>query len=142
MPHPSDDLKLRIQANANEFVRLRSRIGETYALRDRNPEKLREWQRACEAFHARYNDLAFPGGYRGADLRILGGDPETVEAAICFLELRPYFFRSGYMFKAILSKAKRAPLNTEQAARLQRVIQDLAEYKTRVRAERDARKAR
>ena len=26
----------------------------------------------------------------------------TVEAAICFLECRPYFFRSGYMFKDIL----------------------------------------
>ncbi len=142
MPHPSDVLKLRIQANAIEIARLHSRIHQTYVLCDRSPEKLKEWKRACEAFHRQYDDLAFPGGYRGAGQRILDGDAESMEAAICFLELRPYFFRSGYMFKAILSKAKRAPLNTEQAARLQHVIKNLAEYKTRKRAERKAQEAR
>jgi len=46
----------------------------------------------------------FPLGYQGggASRRILYGDPEAMEAAICFLEVRPYFFRSGYMYKDIL----------------------------------------
>ncbi len=129
MPHPSDHLKSLIQTNAAEITRLHSRIHETFEQRDRNPEKRREWQRACEVFHSRYNELAFPGGFDGALDRMLAGDPETLEAAICFLELRPYFFRSGYMFESILRKAKRSPLNQEQATRLQHVIQALAAWR-------------
>jgi hypothetical protein len=87
MPHPSDRLKLLIQTNAGEISRLQARVHETFAQRDRGPEKRREWERACEIFHSRYNDLAFPGGFDGALDRIVAGDPESMEAAICFLEL-------------------------------------------------------
>jgi hypothetical protein len=73
--------------------------------------------------------LAFPGGYEGALDRIVSGDPETMEAAICFLECRPYFFRSGYMFKDILRKCKRAPLSPEQTSRLQTIEGKLAEWR-------------
>jgi len=129
MPHPSDRLKSLIRANSEEIARLHARIHETFLLRDRSPEKRYEWQRACEVFHSRYDELAFPGGYAGANERILAGDPEAMEAAICFLELRPYFFRSGYMFESILRKAKRAPLSQEQAARLQVVRDALATWR-------------
>jgi hypothetical protein len=118
-----------IRANSEEAARLHARIHKAFALRDRSPEKRHEWQRACEIFHSRYDELAFPGGYDGVLERILAGDPEAMEAAICFLELRPYFFRSGYMFESILRKAKRAPLNQEQAARLQLVLQALATWR-------------
>ena len=67
--------------------------------------------------------LAFPGGEKNARDRIAAGDPEAIEFAICFLELRPYFFRSGYMFNAILRYANRAPLSAKQRARLT-VVQD------------------
>jgi hypothetical protein len=126
MRYLSDRLKSMIRANSEEVARLHARIHETLALCDRSPEKRHEWQRACEIFHSRYDELAFPGGYDGALERILAGDPEAMEAAICFLELRPYFFRSGHMFESILRKAKRAPLSSEQASRLQRVVQGLA----------------
>ncbi len=131
MHHPSDHLKLLIQSNAEEVTRLHSRVHETFAQRDRSPDKLREWERACEIFHSRYNELAFPGGFEGALDRIVAGDPESMEAAICFLELRPYFFRSGYMFESILRKTKRAPLSQEQVARLQHVIQALAAWRSK-----------
>ena len=83
--------------------------------------------RAAEAeFHARYANLAFPGGEQGEVLqRILRGDLEAMKAAICFLEVRPFFFRSGYMFKDILRKCRRAPLSPDQATRL-RVIEKKA----------------
>jgi len=138
MSHPSDRLKSIIRANAEEVAQLHARIHETLAFRDRSSEKRQEWQRACETFHSRYNELAFPGGYDGALERILAGDPEAMEAAICFLELRPYFFRSGYMFESILRKAKRAPLNHEQAARLQFVVQGLAAWRAKKAAESGA----
>ena len=52
-----------------------------------------------------------------------------MEAAICFLECRPYYFRSGYMFKDILRKAKKAPFSTDQKIRLQVVIEAFDEYR-------------
>lgn len=134
MPHPSDHLKSLIETNSAEIVKMHSRIKETLALRGKSEQRRHEWERACEIFHSRYDILSFPGGFSGALDRILAGDPEAMEAAICFLELRPYFFRSGYMFDSILRKAKRAPLTKEQAARLQHVLQSLAAWRARKNA--------
>ena len=114
-----------------EIARLHARVHETFASLDKSPDKRQEWQRACEIFHSRYNELAFPGGESDAHQRILTGDPEAMEAALCFVELRPYFFRSGYMFEAILRKLKRAPLSQEQLARLLMVLQALAAWRAR-----------
>jgi hypothetical protein len=122
-------LKQKIIDNAGELRRLHRRIHETFPFREQGPEKHREWEQACKAFHSSYDKLAFPGGYDGAPERIAAGDPEAMEAAICFLECRPYFFRSGYMFKTILRKAKRAPLSKSQAARLQTVVEKIDEWR-------------
>lgn len=127
----SDHIRKRIRANEAEIVRLHSRIRETLADRAKNPAKRREWQEACAEFHARYERLAFPGGYSGALERISFGDPEAMEAAICFLECRPYFFRSGYMFKDILRRCRRAPLSAEQTARLKTIEEKLAQWRQR-----------
>lgn len=127
-----------IRANGDEIARLHARIHETFLSRGKSAQKREEWQRACAAFHARYDELAFPGGYTGALERIAAGDLETMEAAICFLELRPYFFRSGYMFDAILRKAKRAPLSVEQHARLDLVLLEQAAWRERKASARGA----
>lgn len=63
--------------------------------------------------------------------RISYGDEEAMEAAICFLEIRPYFFRSGYMFKDILRKCRRARLSSDQAARLKTIEKRLWEWRER-----------
>ena len=127
----SERMKERIRENEAEIVRLHSRIHETVRHRDENPEKRLEWKQACAEFHARYANLAFPGGYVGALERITSGDPNTMEAAICFLECRPYFFRSGYMFKDILRRCRRAPLSPKQAIRLRVIEEKLAEWRKR-----------
>lgn len=127
-------MREQIRENAAEIVRLRSRIRETYSERAKSPKKKLEWQQACAEFHARYDSLAFPGGYGqggGALNRILSGESEAMEAAICFLEVRPYFFRSGYMFKDILRKCRKAPLTSEQAARLSAVEEKLSQWRER-----------
>jgi hypothetical protein len=120
-----------------EIVRLNSRIKETYAQRSKSSDKMQEWKQACAEFHSRYAGLAFPGGYNGDVLDlILSGDPQAMETAICFLEVRPYFFRSGYMFKDILRKCRRAPLSRNQAERLRAIEKRLLEW----REERQAAK--
>ena len=73
-------------------MRLHSRIHETVKYRTKSPEKRREWEQACAEFHARYEGLAFPGGYRNALERISRSDPEAMEAAICFLGNAPILF--------------------------------------------------
>jgi hypothetical protein len=101
---------------------------------------MREWKEACADFHARYDRLAFPGGYQGggASNRITYGDPEALEPEICFLEVRPYLFRSGYMFKDILRKCRRAPLSRDQADRLRAIEERLLEWRERKAAKKKA----
>lgn len=134
----SERIRQKIQENAEEIVRLHSRIHETYAHRSKSSEKMQEWKRACAEMHSRYAGLAFPGGYHGGDVldRILNGDPQAMETAICFLEVRPYFFRSGYMFKDILRKCRRAPLTRNQAERLTAIEKRLLEWRERKAAKK------
>ena len=133
----SDRLKEHMLENGAKITSLQSRISETVKLRDKSPEGLREWKDACAEFHRRYSTLAFPGGYDGALERIVAGDEDAMEAAICFLECRPYFFRSGYMFKDILRKTKRAPLSLDQADRLRKVESKLSEWRAHKLATRE-----
>jgi hypothetical protein len=113
-------LKAAIEKNAAEIVRLHDRVNETAQLRSKDGDA---WRRACEEFRTRFDALSFPGGYEDAGARILAGDAATIEAALCFLELRPYFFRSGYMRGALKRKLKRADLDAPQGERLRLVLQ-------------------
>lgn len=124
----TEQLKETITRNTEEIVRLHRRIHETLSQRDGSAAKAAEWRDACAEFHIRYNALAFHGGWEGALQRIIDGDPEAMEVAICFLELRPYFFRSGYMWKDILRKCKRAPLSKSQRERFEAVIKKREEW--------------
>ena len=118
-----------IKRNSDRINILHSRIHETVKFRDESEQKHKEWEQSCAAFHQQYDTLAFPGGLEGAYERIVKGDNQAMEAAICFLECRPYFFRSGYIFKDLLRKVKRAPLNKDQQARLQKIVDAYNEYK-------------
>jgi hypothetical protein len=114
-----------------EIVRLHNRVHETARQRGEGREARDLWEQACAEFHARFDDLSFPGGYQAAGPRIVAGDPDAVEAALCFLELRPYFFRSGYMYRSLLRKMKRAPLSPHQRGRLQAVVERLEAWRAR-----------
>ena len=124
----------QIMLNAERINQLEARIDETLKFRDKNEHKRREWLKACSDFHNQYDSLAFPGGFNGAFKRLSEGEQVTMEAAICFLECRPYFFRSGYMFKDILRKAKKAPLSSEQRARLDYITEAYRLYRANKKA--------
>lgn len=119
--------------NAGEVRRLHARIHETYRNRDKTRDGFEQWQSACKEFHERYDALAFPGGYSTAVERIAQGEAEAIEAALCFVELRPYFFRSGYMFKTLMRKLKRAPLDAKQSKRFEKVVQAYEQWRQRKR---------
>ncbi len=117
------DIKRNITASAAEIARLHAQIHETVRHRGKSEKDCEAWQKACAEFHARYDALALPGGYEAGLAGISSGDPAAVEVALCFLELRPYFFRSGYMYKVLLRRIKRASLSLEQFDRLQAVLE-------------------
>jgi len=122
-------LRALIMANADEIQKLHGRIHETVRHRYKSPEQTDQWKTACKEFRSRYDRLAFPGGYSTAKARIASGNTEAIEAALCFVECRPYFFRSGYMFKELLPKLKRADLTVEQRGRLDKVVSAYAKWR-------------
>jgi hypothetical protein len=123
-------LKAAIERHAAELTRLHERVHETAELRRKDGDA---WRQACEEFRTRYDTLSFPGGYQGAGARILAADAGTIEAALCFLELRPYFFRSGYMYGALKRKLKRAALDPTQWERLHAVLERDAAWRAKKR---------
>jgi len=129
------NFKRLISENSAEIARLHSRIHETVRFRGRSEQDRKQWQDACAEFHARYDALAFPGGYEAALSGIAAGEPGAIEAAICFLELRPYFFRSGYMYKVLLRKVKRASLNSQQRHRVEAILNRQAKWRERKAAD-------
>ncbi|MCC5848052.1 MAG: hypothetical protein JJU29_08155 [Verrucomicrobia bacterium] len=119
----------QIQENGKEISRLHARIHEKFNKSHAHRDDEEAWKNACAEFHARFDELAFPGGLNTAYERVESGEPDAVEAALCFLECRPYFFRSGYIWKKLLRKMKKAELSQEQQTRFEVVREDLNRYK-------------
>ncbi|MFK3926109.1 hypothetical protein [Serratia liquefaciens] len=126
----SEQIREQIRLHADEINRLRAQtVAYCAPVRGRKRLSQDELREVWLTYDRCYDALAFPGGWEGATCRLLAGDPECMEAAICFLEVRPYFYHSGYMFNSLLRKAKRAPLDPEQLERLGRVLDKLAQWK-------------
>ena len=127
-------IRQQIQRNAAQITALRKRIEETFTQRDSGPEQFSAWKLACRDFHDNYQALAFPGGAYNARHRMRAGDDEALEYAIAFLEVRPYFFRSGYMYQEFMRVLRNCPLSASQRTRYDRVRDKYLEYrKTRRR---------
>jgi hypothetical protein len=122
---------LKIARNAEEISRLHYRIKEALRLRTQSDSARQQWEEACAEFHARYDSLAFPGGLNEETFFDLLGknDPVITEWALCFLELRPYFFRSGYVWQKLLRRLKHVALSKEQQRRFSDVIRSYVEWK-------------
>ena len=127
----SDQIKTLMLAYAAEITRLHSRVREAFAHRSESPQKWKDWQRACEDCHNPSPKLSWPVPYRGKSWleAISSGEETAVEYALCFLECRPYFFRSGYMYKDILRKCKKAPMSQEHAERFRVISEKLEVYR-------------
>lgn len=115
------NFKSLIQRNARKIAELHGRVHESVRRRDDGPEEREIWESACAEFHARYGSLAFPGGTLDARERMRSGDAVAIEYAVCFIEVRPYFFRSGYMYNDFLRVLKNCKLTEQQRVRYDRV---------------------
>ncbi len=124
-----EKLRQQMIENAAEINRLRLRADEMAEKSSESEDACQEWHRAAKEFHDRYGYLCIPGGWDAGFMnRFRAGDHNAVEAALCFLEVRPYFFRSGYMLKDLLQKCKRVPMNEEQSSRFLALLQRYSEW--------------
>ena len=78
------------------------------------------WRDACQAFHS-YRASVF-GLWEAAVLeRVRTGEGSDRGDAILFLEVDPWFFRSGYLKQKLLRALKGAHLEGHEVERLERI---------------------
>ena len=121
--------KSRIQENARAIGQLHRRVHETYARRDYSAECRKLWEDACSEFHEKYDQLAFLSGTIDARERLRDGDTDALEYALDFLEVRPYFFRSGYMYNDFMRVLKNCPLSPSQRKRYDAIRERYMDYR-------------
>lgn len=129
MAHPRAPMERLIRANADEINRLRQVIRDTAGTRWRGPEQMQRHAAACAEYSQCYEQLAFPGGYVNALKQLAEQDPDTVDVVLTFLEVRPYFFRSGYMWKTLLKRVQRVPMGAKQQVRMKKILDAYAAYR-------------
>jgi hypothetical protein len=126
---------LKIAKNAEEIARLHRQVHDTFRHRDDNETARQKWKHACAEFHARYNALAFPDGLDEEAFfdHLRGNDPVITEWALCFLEVRPYFFGSGYVWRKLSRRMKYVTLSPDQDRRFSEVLKRYEEWKAQKR---------
>jgi len=81
-----------------------------------------DYASARDAFFNLFDQLAFPGGLAKRLQELSQQNPEAVEDSICFLEVDPSFFRSGYIKEKILHRLRHCPITPGQHKRLMQCI--------------------
>jgi len=113
-----------IKSEAAKLEALHAAIDRTVVDRDKNDEARRAWDSACEAFHT-YRSRMDPYLERACDEERYA-DSDLLEFAVAFLEVDPWFFRSGYLKQILLTRLKRSDLSEPLRQRLRRVLADAA----------------
>jgi len=126
------DFASLVRANSAEIDRLRRQIRETATLRRRSATDRQAWVDAWRQYQTQMDRLAFPGGAAQWSA-FLAGKSRGIDAAIAFLDVDPWFLRSGYAKEIIWHRLKRFPLDASHAAALETIA--LAWLRRRVRRE-------
>lgn len=110
---------------AEEGAKLRglhAQVHRTFLHRDSDAKSRLEWERACDAFHS-YISRLNPYIERACK-KVRYADKNLLEFVVCFLEVDPWFFRSGYLKQIFLTRLKRSDLNEATKGRLRSVLLD------------------
>ena len=116
-----EELRRIIETDARRIEELRAEVLRRAGQRDSSAITRDAWQKACQAFHDEFLLRSFPGGY-DAIASIREGDGTAIETALQFLEVDPWFFRSGYIKADVARALANAPLDEEQKARVRNVV--------------------
>lgn len=120
-----------LETNAEKLRTLHEEIRKTWIDRYLDKEHLQAWKSACQEFHSSFDRLAFPGGLNRALILLAKKDAEIIEQSVRFLEIDPFFFRSGYIKADIIRQLRNCQLTNDQKHRLREVIIARIHDKTR-----------
>lgn len=85
------------------------------------------------AYADKHNRLVFEYedyiGEEGLYESLKNHDKYTIEYCLCFIEIRPYFYRSGYMYQRLIKKLNAVPMTEKQRERYLKVKENYAEFK-------------
>ena len=116
------DYKAEIQQAARAWVALFERLKRAVPGRMLSEAGLWAWKDASEAWHA-YRPEVLAAFWRPAGLSGLEqGDPELLELALCYLEVDPYYFRSGYLKTRLFRRLRRMTLGETERQRILQAI--------------------
>jgi hypothetical protein len=105
-------------------------IHSTFACRNQGPKSWKAWEDATSAWHAqRYPTNKLWEDDFLADLR--ASERKAIEEAILYLEVDPWYFRSGYLKERLIRGLKAANLTERDRRRLRNVIWNVAAGKNR-----------
>ena len=109
---------------------LHSRVKETFTERSREPAAESNWRDACAVWHSSEfaTDILWSDGFMA---RLRDSQREAVSDAILFLEVDPWYFRSGYLKARLIRGLKRAKLTERDKLRLRNVIWNVARGRNR-----------
>jgi hypothetical protein len=116
------DYETLIRTEAANLTRLHQKIHETLPYRRKHRKGYKDWKAACEAFHS-YKSPLFTYIRRAYEEKHYA-DEDILEFVVCFLELDPWFFRSGYFKEKMLRKLGSSTLPEHFERRLREVLLD------------------
>jgi len=116
------DFRDLIELATAELVEVYERVNRALLNRNRDPQGREEWERACAAFHSKISPID-PYLQRACESERYA-DKELVEFVVCFLEVDPHFFRSGYLKQILITRLKRSELGEPVRRRLRGVLID------------------
>lgn len=116
------DIAQLIRDESAKYRALHERIHQTCRRRHVDHASQEAWRQACEAFHSFRSSLdpLFERAFQETNYC----DKALTEFVICFLEVDPRFFRSGYIKQVILTRLKRSVLCEHDQRRLRGVCVD------------------
>ena len=100
---------------------LHDAIYESLPFRTKSEAHRKKWEDACRAFHA-FRHPIFEFHDPEVRRKVRSGIEPWRSDALLFLEVDPWFFRSGYLKERLLRALKGADLNSEECDRLNRVL--------------------
>jgi hypothetical protein len=118
---------LEVERSENEH---HERIHRTFAARHEGSKAMQAWHDATEAWHARTNpiDRLWEDDFLAA---LRASHHPSIEDAILYLEVDPWYFRSGYLKERLIRGLKSANLSAKDRRRLWNVVWNVASGKNR-----------
>ena len=116
------DFAALIAEEGAKLGELHAQVHRTFLHRSRDAKSRLEWERACDAFHSYVSRL---GPYiERACKKDRYANRNLLEFVVCFLEIDPWFYSSGYLKQIFLTRLKRSDFDEATKERLRRVLLD------------------